>query len=188
MSHPTGASMADLMAAVPEILNAPVTDAPISTLCYRETFGARAFVDDLLLDKMNGVHGDRWQEHAWLRRDDGMPDPRIQVSILPRRTYDAVVGRHDASTLHPGDTIIADMNMTEANLPTGTLIGAGTAVLRVSDVFNDGCVKWRARYGDTAKEWINLPDHIPLRLRGVLCEIVQSGVIKRSDRLIKLPA
>ncbi len=30
-----------------------------------------------------------------------------------------------------------------ANLPTGTLIQAGTAVLRVSDDFNAGCAKWK---------------------------------------------
>jgi MOSC domain-containing protein YiiM len=46
---------------------------------------------------------------------------------------------------HPGDNIILDLEISHANLPTGTLLQVGTAVLRVSDQPNDGCAKWKVR-------------------------------------------
>lgn len=88
--------------------------------------------------------------------------------------------------LHPGDTIVADMDLSEANLPVGQLLRVGTAVLRVSDVFNEGCVKWKARYGAAAKDWITAPGHPALRLRGVLCSVERDGKLSRGDRIVKL--
>lgn len=87
---------------------------------------------------------------------------------------------------HPGDTIICDLNMTEDNLPAGSLLQAGTAVLRVSDLFNDGCVKWKARYGRAAKDWITAPGHPRLRLRGILCSVEQDGEVRLGDPVRKL--
>ncbi|MCV6597893.1 MAG: hypothetical protein OIF40_12535, partial [Mangrovicoccus sp.] len=145
---------------------------------------ARAHPDTLSLCPDRGVIGDRWAEHAWLRLPDGRPDPRIQVCILPTQVWDTVCNRPNMP--HPGDTIIADLDMSEANLPSGSLLQAGSAVLRVSDVFNDACVKWRARYGDASYRWINRADHCPLRLRGLLCSIERPGQIQRSDFLSPL--
>jgi len=175
----------DLAAALPHVLAAPKTDAPIDTLCVRPAANQRQFPDHLTLTRAEGVPGDRWLTAPWLALPDGKPDPRIQVSILPTRVL-ALVWRDRDGTPHPGDTIVADLDCSAANLPDGTLIRAGTALLRASDVFNDGCVKWKTRYGRAAKDWIVAPGHPPLRLRGVLCEVVEDGVVTRADRLIVL--
>lgn len=180
-------TMAELMQALPDVLAAPENLAPITSLCLRPGYGERHFPATLTLTKSHGIPGERWLTAPWLRLPDGSPDPRIQVSILPSRVCD-LVWRSRENTAHPGDPIIADMNMTEDNLPTGTLLQAGTAILRVSDVFNDACVKWKVRYGTDAKDWITAPGHPTLRLRGVLCEVVQDGVVTLGDSLHKLPA
>jgi MOSC domain-containing protein YiiM len=73
--------------------------------------------------------------------------------------------------------------MSDDNTPPGTLIRAGTAILRVSDMPNDGCIKWKARYGQAAMDWIADPAMGRLRLRGVLCSIEQDGVVTLTDRL-----
>lgn len=182
---PSPASAEELAAALTHILAAPKTDAPIASLCWRAGFGERSFPGRLLLTRGCGIPGERWRKHPWLRLPDGAPDPRIQVSILPSRVCD-LVWRDRDGTPHPGDTIVADLDTTEANLPAGSLLQAGTAVLRVSDVFNDGCVKWKARYGAAAKDWIVTPGHVALRLRGILCSIETGGVVAVTDRLRKL--
>ncbi|WP_418904099.1 hypothetical protein [Cereibacter sphaeroides] len=175
----------ELAAALPHILAAPKTDAPIVSLCWRAGFNRRSFPDRLLLTRRCGIPGERWLKQPWLRLPDGRPDPRIQVSILPARVCE-LVWRDRQGTPHPGDTIVADLDTTEANLPVGSLLRAGTAVLRVSDVFNDGCAKWKARYGVAAKDWIVAPGHAALRLRGILCSIEEGGVVAATDRLRKL--
>jgi hypothetical protein len=173
---------AELAAALPQVLAAPREDAPITGLCRRPGFGLREFPETLAMTRAEGVPGERWLTLPWLKLPDGSPDPSIQVSILPSRVLD-LIWRDRAGTVHPGDNIVADLDCSLANLPAGSLIGAGTAVLRVSDEFNDGCVKWKARYGREAKDWITLPGHPPLRLRGIYCAVERDGEVRLSDRL-----
>jgi MOSC domain-containing protein YiiM len=87
---------------------------------------------------------------------------------------------------HPGDNIAVEMNLTEENLPVGTLLQAGTAILRVSDEPNDGCVKWKVRKGRAAYDWITRPDHLPLRLRGLYCSVEEDGEMRLGDTLRRL--
>lgn len=180
--HPAAA---DLMAALPHVLAAPRDAGPVTMLCLRPGVGLRTFPQMLRLTRDEGIPGDRWRDRPWLRLPDGRPDPAIQVAILPARVLD-LVWRDRAGTPHPGDPVVADLDMTEANLPEGALLRAGTAVLRVSGVWNDGCVKWKARYGAAAKAWITAPGHRELRLRGVLCSVEQDGELRVGDLLRKM--
>ncbi|WP_372885001.1 hypothetical protein [Shimia sp.] len=177
----------ELDRALPEILAAPKDGAAISMLCLRPKRGARRFVDRITLTRAQGIPGERWANEPWLRGEDGAPHPGIQVSILPQRVLDLLWRDRDA-TVHPGDTFIADLDMSEANLPEGQLLAVGSAVLRVSEVFNDGCVKWKVRYGQAALDWVRAPEHRPLRLRGILCSVVRDGVAAEGDLLRKIAA
>ncbi|GGH42517.1 hypothetical protein GCM10011341_00530 [Frigidibacter albus] len=185
----TPVTRAELDAALPHVLAAPQDGAEILQLCFRPGYGQRLHPPMLRLTRAQGIldavgNSERWTVAPWMRLEDGSPDPRIQVSILPVRVMD-LVRRDRAGTPHPGDTMIADLDTAEANIPTGSLLRAGTAVLRVSDVFNDACVKWKVRYGTEAKDWITAPGHTPLRLRGLLCEVVEDGEVRPGDLLQK---
>ncbi len=169
-----------LDAALPDVGAAPKTDAPITGLCWRPGFNQRNFPSQLRLTRAEGIPGDRWLTQPWLRLDDGSPDPGIQVSILPSRVLDLVWQDREAAP-HPGDPIVADLDTSEANLPVGTVIKAGTALLRVSSVPNLGCVKWKVRYGADALDWVAAQP--ALRLRGVLCSVEQDGEVSLTDRL-----
>lgn len=176
------ATEAELMAALPGVLAAPRTGSAVELLCFRPGFGQRDFRSELVLTRDRGIPGERWGQAPWLKLADGSGHPGIQVSILPRRVLD-LVWRDRETVLHPGDTFVCDLDMTEANLPEGQLLAVGTAVLRVSEVWNDGCAKWKVRYGTPAYDWIRAPEHRALRLRGVLCSIVEDGVIRLGDKL-----
>lgn len=175
-------TLVELDAALPHVLAAPGTDAPVTSLCLRPGRGERAFPDRITLTRDHGIPGERWLTEPWLRLPDGAPDPAIQVSILGSRVAD-LVWRDRIGTPHPGDPILADLDTTEANLPTGSLIAAGTAVLRVSAVWNDGCVKWKVRYGEDAYTWVRTPFARTHRLRGLLCSVEQDGEVTLRDRL-----
>ena len=173
---------AELMAALPDILAAPKDNAPIHGLCLRPAFGERAFPTALTLTRAEGIPGERWLTTPWMTLEDGSPDPRIQISILPVRVMN-LVWRDRENTPHPGDPIVADLDCGVANLAAGTLIQAGSATLRVSDLFNAGCVKWKLRYGADARAFLDAPGHPDLRLRGVLCEVVSDGMVCLTDKL-----
>jgi hypothetical protein len=170
----------ELMAALPGVLSAPKTGSAVELLCFRPGFGERRFPSELTLTRDRGIPGERWESAPWLKLDDGTGHPGIQVSILPRRVLD-LVWRDRETVVHPGDTFTCDLDMTEANLPEGQLLAVGTVVLRVSEVFNGSCAKWKVRYGTDAYDWARAPEHKHLRLRGVLCSIEQDGVIRLGD-------
>ena len=184
-NEPMQATTAELMAAIPHILAAPKSGAAISMLCRRPAYNQRDFVDALTVTRDRGIPGERWETAPWLRLDDGTGHPGIQISILSQRVLD-LVWRDRSGTLHPGDTFVADMDLSEANLPVGQLLQVGSAVLEVSGVFNEGCAKWKARYGAPAKDWIVAPGHPQLRLRGVLCRVMRDGVLRNGDALSKI--
>lgn len=176
---------ATLDAAVPNILAAPQSKAGIDILCFRPDFGQRTFPDQITVRRDGGIVGERWLKAPWKKLPDGSPDPSIQISILAAAVYEVVVvDKH--TMLHPGDTIISDLDCSEQNMPAGTLLRAGTAVLQVSGVFNTACVKWKARYGKPAYDWVNAAQNRPLRLRGLLCRVSQDGVIGKRDDIIKI--
>lgn len=182
MTHPT---LDELQAALPYVMDAPKDGAPITCLCLRPERNQRQQVDEITLTVDQGTPGERWLTQPWLTLEDGSPDPRIQVSVLSKRVMDLVWTDRE-NVVHPGDPIVADMDLSEDNLPVGTKLQAGTAVIEVTDAFNEGCVKWKTRYGRDAKDWIILPENLPLRIRGILCKVVQDGVVTINDRLKKL--
>lgn len=177
----------ELDRALPDVLAAPKDGAAISMLCLRPERGARQFVSEISVTCAHGIPGERWGTQPWLLMDDGQPHPGIQISILQQRVLD-LVWRDRRNTPHPGDTFIADMDLSEDNLPVGQLLQVGTAILEVSDVFNNACAKWKVRYGTEAKDWIVAEGHPELRLRGVLCSVYQDGSFSNGDILNKIAA
>lgn len=177
-------TLTELDAALPHVTAAPKDDTPVTGLCFRPAVGERLFPDHLRMTVAEGIPGERWLTRPWLRLPDGRPDPAIQVSILPLRVMDLVW--RDRAQPHPGDPVVADLDTSEENLPAGSLLQLGTAVVRVSDVFNDGCVKWKVRYGRAAKDWITAPGHPELRLRGILCSVERDGDVHLGDPIRKL--
>jgi MOSC domain-containing protein YiiM len=104
---------------------------------------------------------------------------------MPWRVLDLVWRERDR-VAHPGDNIAVDMTLSAADLPAGARLAIGTAILRVSDVPNDGCAKWKVRCGRPAYDWITTPDHLKLRLRGLYAEIEQDGEVRIGDILRRL--
>jgi len=175
----------ELSAALRRVLDAPSDAGAIRLLCARPKPNARTFPGTLTLTRAAGVLGDFEMSRPWLELSDGSPDPRIQVSILPWRVLELVWRERD-TIAHPGDNIAVDMNLTQVNLPAGTLLSVGTAVLRISDVPNDGCVKWKVRYGKAAYDWVGAPVRADLRLRGLFCAVEKDGVAGLGDIMRRL--
>jgi hypothetical protein len=174
-----------LDAAIPSILSAPKDGAIIEQLCFRPDFGTRTYVDEIGATAADGIDGCRWSHTPWLKNEDGTGNPHIQVSILQKRILDLVYAPN-TDDLHPGDTMIVDMDLSEENLPIGTILQAGTAQLRVGSHWNNACVKWKVRYGADALDWVREEGNIKHRLRGVLCEVVTDGVISNGATLTKV--
>lgn len=155
----------------------------VEFLMNRPAVGEHVPVDALYLDVEHGIQGDRWECTAWLKTDAGRPDPRLQVSLTNTAVMRCFTGSEPDAHYRCGDNVYTDLNLTEAALAVGSRLQIGEAIIEVSDVVNDACGKFAQRFGADALQWVRRPEHLPLRLRGIFCQIRQSGWVRLGDRI-----
>lgn len=163
----------------------PKLEGRIDALCVRPGPSQREARDSLVLHPERGAIGDRWEIKTWLYLPDGRPDPRVQVTLCNSRVL-AMIQSATGVDHHPGDTIFTDLDLSGDNIPVGSRLAVGNAVLAVSDVENDACAKFASHYGAAVFEWIRRPQHRPLRLRGLFARVLVGGVVNRGDPVRKL--
>jgi MOSC domain-containing protein YiiM len=86
-----------------------------------------------------------------------------------------------------GDQLYVDMNLSEDNLPPGTRLSIGSAIIEVSAEPHTGCKKFSSRFGVEAMKFVNSPEGKRLHLRGINTRVVRSGKIRVGDAVKKLP-
>jgi MOSC domain-containing protein YiiM len=64
-------------------------------------------------------------------------------------------------------------------------VRVGSAVLEISAKPHTGCTKFVERFGRLAMRFVNSPIGRELRLRGVNCRVVVSGVVRLGDTITK---
>ena len=79
-----------------------------------------------------------------------------------------------------------DLDLSVDNLPAGTHLAIGNAVIEVSTQPHTGCKKFMARFGMDAMNFVNSPKGKQLRLRGLNARVVQAGAIRVGDKVKKL--
>jgi len=153
-------------------------------IALRPSDGERSVVEKVQLDVDGGVIGDNWSVRANRRTVDGRPDPRAQVTLMRSRVA-ALVGGADRWALS-GDQLYVDLDIGEQNLPAGTRLAVGSAVIEVTDKPHKGCAKFRRYYGEDALRFVNSPTGRSLNLRGINAKVVESGVVRAGDTIRKL--
>ena len=85
-----------------------------------------------------------------------------------------------------GDQLYVDLDLSIENLPVGTRLSVGNAVIEVSDVPHTGCAKFSARFGTEALKFVNKSPGRELRLRGLNARVVEPGRVRVGDTISKL--
>jgi hypothetical protein len=119
------------------------------------------------------------------RTADGSPHPEMQLNIMNARVV-ALVAQGKERWPLAGDQLFVDMDLSDANLPPGTRLRLGNAVIEVSAQPHTGCGKFVERFGVDAMNFVNSVTHKHLHLRGINAKVVTAGTIRVGDRLTKL--
>ena len=82
-----------------------------------------------------------------------------------------------------GDQLFVDFDLSEANVPPGTRLAIGTAVVEITAPPHTGCKKFSARYGPDAVTFVNSPEGKRLHLRGVNAKVVAPGILRSGDTI-----
>lgn len=84
-----------------------------------------------------------------------------------------------------GDQIFVDLDLSCDNLPPGTRLAEGSALIEVTDQPHRGCGKFAARFGTDALRFVNSAVGRDLNLRGVNARVIAGGVVRQGDTIAK---
>ena len=174
-----------LEAGLDDIRGAPKNEGVLELIVRRPKIEAREVLREGQLDIVEGLVGDTWRMRQSGRTADGSPHPDMQLNIMNARIAQLVAGEKTRWPL-AGDQLYIDLDMSTANLPAGTRLALGTAVIQVTDQPHTGCKKFVARFGADAMKFVNSPLGRELCLRGINAKVVQAGAIRVGDLVNKL--
>ncbi len=150
----------------------------------RPSPGEREVRAEAVLDLVTGVAGDNWLGRGSSLTPDGSADPDRQVTVMNARVAELVVGGAHRMPL-AGDQLYVDLDLSVGNLPAGSLLTVGQAVLEVSAVPHLGCAKFVERFGAEAMRFVNSRLGRELRLRGMNTRVVVPGPVRAGDLAAK---
>ena len=116
--------------------------------------------------------------------EDGEPHPDVQICIMNSRVIQ-LIAQDRARWPLAGDNLFVDLDVSPENLPPGTRLSVGTAILEITEVPHNGCAKFVERFGMDAMAWVNSGDGRQLCLRGINTKVVEAGTIRVGDRVTK---
>jgi MOSC domain-containing protein YiiM len=169
--------LSTLEAGVGEIRRSPSDVGTVELIVRRPAENERETLTEAHLNTTAGLVGDGWLA------DDG--DVRRQVTVMNSRVVSLLAGSRDRWPL-AGDQLYVDLDLSVENLPPGTRVEIGAAVLEVSGEPHRGCKKFAARYGLDALRFVNSKVGYALNLRGINTRVVRGGVVRPGDVVRKL--
>lgn len=178
-------TMAQLEAALDHIRESPKDNGVVELIVRRPRVDTREVVDEAHLDMNDGLVGDSWMYRGSSKTADGGPHPEMQITIMNSRTV-ALVAQEKERWPLAGDQLFIDMDLSKTNVPPGTRISIGSAIIEVTAPPHLGCMKFVARFGADAMKFVNSPVGRELCLRGVHARVIENGVIRTGDIARKL--
>jgi len=168
--------LAELEAGLDEIRRSPSAEGTVELIVRRPAVDEREVLAEAKLDTVAGLIGDE---------RSGAGEPARQITVMNARAVALIAHSGDRWPL-AGDQLYVDFDLSEENIPPGTRLQVGTAILEVSVEPHRGCKKFAARYGLDALRFVNSEVGYALHLRGINATVVQSGAVRPGDPVRKL--
>ena len=180
LGHPT---TDEIEAGMAKVLGSPKTDGRLMMIVRRPKVNAREVIAAGTLDVDRGLIGDNWLKKGGRWRRGG--DPKRQITVMNWRFARLVAGGEDRIPL-AGDQLYVDLDLSQENLPPGTRITVGKAVIEVTKPPHLGCKKFVERFGMDAMMFANSDFGKMHNLRGINAMVISGGEVRAGDRVTKL--
>ena len=181
----THLTMEELEAGLEHIRLSPQNGGVLEMIVRRPSTEERELLHEGELDTAVGLVGDNWLARGSKSMSDGSANPEAQLTLMNSRAADLMAQSRDRWSL-AGDQLYVDFDLSEENIPPGTRLEIGEAVVEVSALPHTGCKKFVARFGLEAMKFVNSPEGKQLHLRGINTRIIQPGVIRIGDPIKKV--
>jgi hypothetical protein len=177
-------AMDELLAAIGQIRRSPADNGTLDMIVRRPAIDQREVLNEGRLDISDGLVGDNWKSKPSSRTPDRSPHPDMQLNLMNSRVIDLLAGSRERWAL-AGDQLYVDLDLSAENLPPGTRLALGSAVIEVTSQPHTGCNKFVERFGLDAMKFVNSADGRRLNLRGINARVVVAGTVRIGDRVRK---
>jgi hypothetical protein len=176
---------ATLEAGLDEIRNSPKNAGRVELICRRPETEQREVLDEAVLDAGQGLLGDNWSTRGSSSTEDGSSNPLMQLTLMNARSAVLIAGEPERRQL-AGDQFFVDFDLSVVNIPPGTRLKLGEATIEITEIPHRGCGKFSSRFGVDALKFVNSGVGRELNLRGVNARIVEGGVVRVGDPIVKV--
>jgi MOSC domain-containing protein YiiM len=170
----------ELREGLGHILGSPRDEGRLELVVRRPAENEREVVTEARIEPGRGVVGDSWSSRP-------RPNPDAEVTLMNVRCIALLAGDVDRWPL-AGDQLFVDLDLSLANLPPGTRLRIGEALLEASSKPHTGCSKFSSRFGDEALRFVSSREGRAARLRGMNALVVEGGTVRVGDAVVKLGA
>ena len=174
-----------LEAGLGDIRRSPREEGVLHLIVRRPKVNEREVLEEAELDPVAGLVGDTWSARKSARTADGSPHPDMQLNLMNSRVI-ALLAREKGRWALAGDQFYVDLDLSAANLPPGTRLSLGSAIIEVTPQPHAGCKKFEARFGPDALQFVNSPVGKELHLRGINAKVVRAGRVRTGAVVRKL--
>ncbi|HQU82085.1 MAG TPA: hypothetical protein PKY59_03120 [Pyrinomonadaceae bacterium] len=167
----------EIESKMPFVTESPQDNGVLKLICRRPKTNEREELETGELDVEKGLVGD-----DWITRDGNY---ETQITIMNSRIAEILAQDNHRRKL-AGDQLFIDLDLTDENLPVGTKLQIGSAILETTSVPHNGCKKFVERFGLDAMKFVNSPVGKKYHLRGIYAKIIKSGMIRQGDSVKKI--
>ena len=178
-------SMIELEAGMDYIRQSPTDNGVLKLIVLRPDVDLREVIHEGKLNTTDGLEGDTWKTRGSSHTADGSANVNAQITVMNSRTI-ALLAQDEERWSLAGDQLYIDMDLSDDNLPPGTRLSIGSAILEVSAQPHSGCKKFSSRFGVEAMKFVNSPEGKRLHLRGINTRVIQPGTIRAGDVIRKI--
>jgi len=168
-------SLAELEAGLRALAPAPKDRGALTLIVRRHDDGTRETPRRVALDGELGVPGDKWS------RQPAPRDLDMQLAVMNRDVAALIAAGQPLTTF--GDNLFTDLDVSAANLPLGTQLRVGGALLAMTPFPHNGCAKFNARFGNDALRLVQRKETRDQNYRGVYWRVVEPGEIAVGDEI-----
>ncbi len=186
----------ELIAALPTLDDSPREVGALTLIVRRPDVDLREVLAEGELTLAEGLVGDTWGRRSSSRTPDRSPHPDMQLNVINARLARLLAFADVDRQALAGDQLHVDLDLSETNLPVGTLLVFGPSAAEhtgdddtphptivVTEQPHTGCAKFIARFGEAAMRFVNGPHGRPRRLRGLNARVVVPGRIRTGDTI-----
>lgn len=165
-------TLEELEAGMADVQVADTERSLLDAVVSRTELGHIALTDPVRLTAAGGVPGD-----GWTRKEGATVD--TQITVMQTCVAELIANGQPLALF--GDNLFVELDLSKENLPAGTRLAIGAAVLEVTSKWHKGCKKFAARFGVDALRFVATPVGRQKRYRGLYLKVLEEGDVAPGD-------